>query len=61
MTDEPETDDIMKKIILGVSEGAVEAVNIATRTGTKLVIWRDGKILEVTPKEWLEIAARDTR
>lgn len=54
-----ETNDLREKIIAGVSAGSLEAIAVARRTNTKLVIWRDGKILEVTPDEWLALAEAD--
>ena len=42
---------LLPEIAKGVHAGALEAINTARRYGTKLVIWRDGKIAEITPDE----------
>ncbi len=42
---------MMPEIIKGLHAGALDAVQKARRTGTNLVIWRDGKIVEITPDE----------
>ncbi len=38
-------------VIEGVHAGALKAIETARRTNTKLVIWRDGKSVEITPEE----------
>lgn len=42
---------MMPEIIKGLHAGAVDAIEKARRTKTNLVIWRDGKIVEITPDE----------
>ena len=43
------TDETIKKIDLGFPSIAHAAIEKARQTNTKLVIWRDGKIVEVDP------------
>lgn len=45
------SDIMMPEVIAGIHAGAVDAIDKARRTGTNLVIWRDGKIVEITPDE----------
>jgi hypothetical protein len=45
------TDPIIKKIDLGFSAVANAAIEKARQTKTKLVVWRDGKVIEIEPKE----------
>ena len=45
------TDPIIKKIDLGFPAVANAAIEKARQTNTKLVIWRDGKIVEVEPEK----------
>ena len=42
---------LMPEVIQGVHAGALDAIAVARRTGTNLVIWRDGHIVEITPDE----------
>ncbi len=42
---------LMPEILEGLHAGALEAIKQARRTGTNLVIWRDGKVVEITPDE----------
>jgi len=42
---------LMPEIVQGIKAAGLEAINVARRTNTKLVIWRDGKIVEITPDE----------
>ena len=51
MTDVAMYSDLTMKIVQGVHAGALEAINVARRTQTDLVIWRDGKIAHITPDE----------
>ena len=39
----------------------VAAIETARRTGTKLVIWRDGQVVEITPDEAEAMAAEENR
>ena len=45
------TDPIIKKIDLGFPAVANAVIEKARQTNTKLVIWRDGKIIEVEPEK----------
>jgi hypothetical protein len=44
-------DVLLPKLAAGVHAGALEAIRRARSTGTKLVIWRDGQIVEITADE----------
>jgi hypothetical protein len=48
---EPSNNPIIRKIDLGSPAVAQAAIEKARQTKTKLVIWRDGKIVEVDPDE----------
>jgi len=48
---QPSTDETIQKIDLGFPSIAVAAIEKARQTKTKLVIWRDGKIVEIDPEE----------
>ena len=41
-----------KKILAGIKAGGLEAIKIAKQTGTKLVVWRDGKVAYADPEEF---------
>ncbi|MGD9638741.1 MAG: hypothetical protein AB7U85_06745 [Alphaproteobacteria bacterium] len=43
------------KILEGIKAGGLEAIKIAKQTGTKLVVWRDGKIAYADPEEFEEL------
>jgi len=45
------TNLMMPEIIKGIHAGAIDAIKKARLTGTKLVIWKDGQIVEITPDE----------
>ncbi|MCA3269504.1 MAG: hypothetical protein ACK5XX_01200 [Holosporales bacterium] len=45
------TDPIIKKIDLGFFAVGNAAIEKARQTKTKLVIWRDGKVIEIEPEE----------
>ncbi len=45
------TDPIIRKIDLGLVSVAQAALEKARQTKTKLVLWREGKIVEVDPDE----------
>jgi hypothetical protein len=45
------TDEIIKKIDAGFPAVALAAIEKARQTKTKLVIWRDGAIVEIDPDE----------
>jgi|688.fasta_scaffold1392068_2 hypothetical protein len=47
----PSPDKIIQKIDLGFPAIAAAAIEKARQTKTKLVIWRDGKIVEIDPEE----------
>ena len=40
------------EILEGIKAGGLEAIKIAKQTGTKLVVWRDGKIAYADPEEF---------
>lgn len=40
------------RVLLGLKEGQKAAVARARQTNTLLVIWQDGKVVEVTPDEF---------
>ena len=42
---------LFPEILKGVHAGALAAIEQARRTGTKLVIWRDDKIVEITAED----------
>ncbi|MGE4350640.1 MAG: hypothetical protein AB7E52_00445 [Bdellovibrionales bacterium] len=41
----------LSEVIKGLDAASLEAIQTARRTGTKLAIWRDGKVEEITPDE----------
>lgn len=45
------TDETIQKIDTGFPAIAHAAIEKARQTGTKLVVWRDGKIVEIDPDE----------
>lgn len=48
---QPSTDETIQKIDTGFPAVVHAAVEKARQTKTKLVVWRDGKIVEVDPDE----------
>ncbi len=44
-------DVLLPQVAAGIRAGAMKAIETARRCGTKLVIWRDGKVMEVSPDE----------
>ena len=42
---------IPPEIAAGLRSAAKAAIETAKRTGTNLAVWRDGKVLEITPQE----------
>ncbi len=42
---------MMPEIVKGVEAAAMDAIVSARRAGTKLVVWIDGKTVEITPDE----------
>ncbi|QQR68911.1 MAG: hypothetical protein IPI58_08790 [Alphaproteobacteria bacterium] len=48
---EPSPDETIQKIDMGFPAIARAAIEKARQTNTKLVIWKDGKIVEVAPEE----------
>lgn len=55
---EQSTDETIKKIDLGFPTIGHAAIVKARQTNTKLVIWRDGKIIEITPDD-AELTVQD--
>jgi hypothetical protein len=45
------TDEIIRKIDMGFPAVARAAIEKARQTKTKLVVWRDGKVIEIEPEE----------
>ena len=45
------TDETIQKIDTGFPAVAIAAIEKARQTKTKLIIWRDGKIVEIYPDE----------
>ena len=43
--------EVHRRIIEGTKEAAKSAVDKAKRHGTNLVVWREGKAVEVSPHE----------
>lgn len=48
---EPSTNETIRKIDIGFPAVAHAAVEKARQTKTKLVVWRDGKVVEIEPEE----------
>lgn len=46
-----EMDPLLLQVTKGVHAAAIKAIDIARRHGTQLVIWRDGKVVQITPDE----------
>ena len=44
-------DEIIRKIDLGMPAVVDAAINKAIQTKTKLVVWRDGRVVEIDPEE----------
>lgn len=44
-------DPMHQRVILGTAAGAEMAIERARQTGTPLVVWRDGKIMEISPDD----------
>lgn len=44
-------EDMVLDIMKGIQAGGIEAIRQARLTNTKLIVWLDGKIVEVTPDE----------
>jgi hypothetical protein len=42
---------ILQTIVTGVSASTTHAVETALRTNTGVVIWRDGKVVEISPHD----------
>lgn len=42
---------LISEVVAGVHAGAIEAIKKARYFGTKLVVARDGKMVEITPDE----------
>jgi hypothetical protein len=56
-------DEVIRRIDLAFWRVQAAAIKKARETGTKLVIWRDGKIIHVDPDELenpKEVAAEDS-
>lgn len=47
------TNPTIRKIDLGFPDVAKAAIEKARQTKTKLVVWRDGKVVEIDPEEAL--------
>lgn len=45
------TDPMHQRIIQGTRAGSALAVERARQTGTPLVVWRDGRVQEVSPHD----------
>ncbi len=58
MTKKP-TDLTHQRIVLGTNAGGALAVDRARQTGTPLVVWRDGRVQEVSPDNALR--SRDAK
>lgn len=43
--------DILKRIDIGVQRGVAKALSEHKRLGQPIVVWRDGKIVEIPPEE----------
>lgn len=54
------SDELRERVLLGLKEGRKAAVARARETGTLLVIWQDGKVVEVTPDEFERLHAETT-
>lgn len=48
------TDPVIRKIDLGLQSVAMVVIEKARQTNTKLVIWRDGKVIEIDPVELID-------
>ena len=44
-------DALQEMIIKGIQAGGLEAIRKARLTNTNMIIWREGKIVEITPDE----------
>lgn len=44
-------DPMHDKIVQGIKASAATAVERARQTNTKLIVWRDGKIVEISPDD----------
>jgi hypothetical protein len=44
-------DVLMPEIVAGIKAAGLAAIEQARRTGTKLIIWRDNQIMEISPDE----------
>jgi hypothetical protein len=42
---------VLQTIVAGVSASTTHAVEIALGTNTSVVIWRDGKVVELSPHD----------
>ena len=52
--------ELRERVLLGLKEGEKAAVARARQTNTLLVIWQDGKVVEVTPDEFERLHASPT-
>ncbi|MGB9152701.1 MAG: hypothetical protein WCD70_06405 [Alphaproteobacteria bacterium] len=50
MTKNPK-DPMHQRVILGTNAGGAAAVERARQTSTPLVVWRDGRVREVSPDD----------
>jgi len=50
MTKNPK-DPMHRRVILGTNAGGEAAIERARRTSTPLVVWRDGRVREVSPDD----------
>jgi len=50
MNDLPK-DPIHRRIVQGTSAARAVAIERARQTGTLLVVWRDGKVIEISPDD----------
>lgn len=48
------TDPVIRKIDLGLQSVAMVVIEKARQTNTKLVIWGDGKVVEINPDELMD-------
>lgn len=52
------SDETIRKIDLGFPDVAKAAIEKARQTKTKLVVWRDGKVVTIDPEEALKDEAK---
>ncbi len=47
-----------EQIMLGMVKASAKAVDLARETNTKLAVWLDNKVVEMTPDEWQAYQAK---